>query len=188
MNPEQDIKEMINKPKLEAIKDRLEQARSANGKSPLLVLPYHGCRSGYFVYHPRKFPNFETAYQEARKVFMATLDSWYDVLELYHDDSPLSEKIITDAVKKDIKKILEELDKERNPYALESLAETLWMKEGATQLSDGSFDGQSEKSTRHDLTMMQEIKRRAEELKHEDLGVKLEKPFNAPPIKHSWGG
>lgn len=188
MNSEKDIHEMIAKPKLDRLRDRMSQVNSQAGKPSLLNIPYHGSRTGYFVYHPRKFPNQTTAYDEARKVFATTLKSWYDVLELYHDDSPLSEKIITDAVKKDIQKILDEIEKGRNPYDLEALAELLWNREGATQLEDGKFDGPSEKSTRHDLSWMSEIKRRAEELRHEDCGIILSKPIAGPPIKHGWGG
>ncbi len=188
-----DVQDLLKQSKLDQIRKTLAEEKAANERdvTPLLILkiPYYGARTGWRVYHPLKCYNPEKAFQFAKRNFMAELKAWYDVVQLYHDDMVLSEKVITEGVKKEVDKVLVEIDRAPDPYLLEALAEVLWDKDGAVQLEDGVFDGPSEKTDRHELTMMVELRRRAEELKHLDLGVRLDKPTPSEQlVKHTWSG
>ena len=84
---------------------------------------------------------------------------------------------------------MDELDRDKDPYALEALAELLWDVEGAAQNVDGSFDHKSEKVQQHDLDFMSQIKKMAQEIKFEDLGIDIGKSLRPTDIvQHTYTG
>ena len=176
--------------KLDAIKKRLEEQNKLTQHISLIDIPYRGSRHDWICYHPKKNPNVVTAYDEAKASFLTQLIGWYDTAHIYQSEQTLSEIVVTKQLKKDIARILDEIDKEHDPYLLEALGTILWVeKEGALQSEDGSFDHKSEKIQQHDIDFMYALKKLASEIKHYDLGIIIDKAY-APTelIQHTYTG
>lgn len=155
----------------------------------ILKTVYRGGRSSCFVFHPAKHWNLETRYNDAKAEFMRMLNNWYEVCELYQDEMTLSENVSPASLKKDVVKMVNEIDDSRDPYLLEGLAEFLWDKEGGIQYEDGSFDGPSEKTQTHFLPTMAEVIQRAAEIKSIDLGIQLPHVTTAKNVsRRTWAG
>lgn len=187
-----DVLEMLKQTRLDAIKKQLVESKRDNlrdATSALILTPtYSGTRTSWRCYHPLKCQNSSKAFDFAKRNFMAELKAWYDVVELYSDEMPLSEPIFAKAFKKNIEKLLVEIEKERDPYLIESLSAVLWDKEGSDLNEEGKYD-KSEKTSQHDLTSMQELKQMAEELRHQDFGVEAKKRIGESDLtQHGWGG
>ena len=178
-----------NQRRLDELKERVDRGMEASRHVSLIDIPYRGSRTGFFVYHPKRNPNIETAYHEAKIAFLSQLTAWYDTCALYSGEQTLSEPVATKQLKKDIAKVVDELDRDKDPYALEALAELLWDVEGAAQNVDGSFDHKSEKVQQHDLDFMSQIKKMAQEIKFEDLGIDIGKSLRPTDIvQHTYTG
>lgn len=155
----------------------------------LLKTVYRGGRSSCFVFHPAKQPNLDTRYMESKAIFMSQLNTWYEVCELYRDDMVLSENITPASLKKDVLKMIAELDIEKDVYKLEALAEALWDKDGAQQNADGSFEKGSEKIEQHYLPTMAELDKRAKEILSDDVGIQLSQVTPASGVaRRTWTG
>ena len=150
---------------------------------------YNGERTSHFVYHPAKSGGPLTAWKSSRDEFVKMFKTWLDVCELYEDEQKLSEPVVSNEVKKDILKILDEIetDEVQRCYLIEALAEALWDKPSHDE-SDDAHTGR--KCETHFLPTMKELERRAAELKAMDIG--LTAPGTFAPItqstKHSWAG
>lgn len=171
--------------KLDQMKLDLAAKQAAIASKPKIIeVPYHGCRTSWFCYHPKLNINLDTAFDEAMKSFMAQLTTWYDVCELVEDEVSVrsDKRIVTKDVKKDIKRMLQEIENIKDPYLVEALAMVLWDKVGAEQATDGTFLPGSEKATHHDLTLMSELKQMAEDIRFEDLGIKLARSTGAAEL------
>jgi hypothetical protein len=179
-----------NQRKLDEIKARIARQSETSKHIKLIDVPYRGSRYDSICYHPLKNPNIVTAYDEAKASFLVQLHGWYDTAGMYQSEQTLSEIVIHPQLKKDLVKILYEIDKERDPYLLEALGTVLWVdKEGAAQNEDGSFDHKSEKVQQHDLDFMAQLKVLAQEIKFKDLGVVLNRTMNpAELIQHTYTG
>lgn len=155
----------------------------------LLKTVYRGVRGSYFCFHPAKHANLDTRYHEAKQIFMKMLNDWYEVCELYKDDMVLSENITPASLKKDVLKIVAEIDQKQEVYKLEALAMILWDKEGAQQREDGTFEKGSEKIESHFLPTMTEVSKLADELLAADVGVQLKDAIPESQLtRHTWTG
>lgn len=175
---------------LDDIKNDLDNVQKKKSASSLLItVPYNGVRTSMFVYHPKQMPNQATAYLEAKKLFLSMCSAWYDVADIYNEEEKLHATVIPQETKKGIDMLLREMDEIQNPYLLESLSFFLWDKEGASQMSDGKFEGGSEKVDKHFLPTMKEIQDFANEIKSEDLGITTTRGMVKGPItRHTWTG
>jgi len=156
---------------------------------PMPFHSYKGTRTSYICYHPLYHGEDTFAFDRALPVFMKQWTEWWDIAELYQDEMVLSEKVTVPQLRKDVTRILKEICAERDVYKLEALAEALWDKEGASQDPDGSYTEKSEKTSRHELPYMSELKHRASELRALDCGISLGYPIPKNMIiRHTWSG
>ena len=175
--------------KLDSIRNDIAILREKTKHVKLIDIPYRGGRTSCFCYHPKTNPNFLTAYEEAKAELLLQIHGWLDVVRVYESEMNLSEKIVSDNDVRDIFKVIEEADKDRDPYILEALGEMIFDKEGATQNEDGSFDHKSEKAQQHSLDFMAALKKRAQDIKFEDFGINIGKEVSKTDvIKHTWSG
>lgn len=180
----------LNQRRLDEIKSRLAKQAEDNKHITLIEVPYRGSRYDWICYHPKKNPNVVTAYDEAKAAFLSQLHAWYDTVAMYQSEQTMSEIVVHKQLKKDVIKILAEIDQEHDPYLLEALGTVLWVdKEGAAQNEDGSFDHKSEKVQQHDLDFMSQLKTLAQEIKFKDLGVVLDRTLATKDlIQHTYTG
>jgi len=155
----------------------------------IIPVAYRGGRTSYFVFHPVLQWNIDTRYNVSKDNFLRQLNTWYEVCELYKDDMVLSENVTPKSLKRDVMKVIAEIDQTHDVYLLEALAESLWDKEGAIQYEDGKFDGPSEKIQSHFLPMMSELSKRADELRAEDIGIRAPYQTTASMLnRRTWTG
>ena len=77
-----------------------------------LRFSYNGERTSHMVYHPVKHGSTEVAWPVVQKEFVRMYKEWLDVTELYEDEMTLTEHIVSPEVRKDILKILDEIEKD----------------------------------------------------------------------------
>lgn len=169
-------------------KEQIIDPRQAAPIRDNIVRPYFGTRTSYFVYHPLYIYG-EDSFWKTKDSFMKMYKDWQSVVNLYQDEMVLSETVTVPGLVKEIDKLTAEITKAQDVYLLEALAESLFDKDGAAQNPDGSFDGPSEKTKRHELPYMYELEQRAKELRVLDLGLSL--GYSIPKkfiTRHSWAG
>ena len=126
------------------------------------VLPYtlEKGRQSFFIYHPKSNPGM--TYEQARKIFDDNLSNAIAVADLYNEEMPDQPKIFTDEVKREIRVMLGDIEKNHNIYELEALAESLY----------GGIDGTKYRQYKA-LPYYKEIQDRAAELRALDAGLVL---------------
>lgn len=142
------------------------------------ILAYRGVRRSYYVYHPGHHGPREKEGQWEATVerFNKTFNDFCAVCVMYTDHESLHEAVGGPAWKKDVLKLVKECEKDdKNVYALESLAETI-------------FDVESRTSQRM-LPYFSEIQKRGVEIRAEDFGLSLNGQIASPAeiVRRSWG-
>lgn len=151
-----------------------------------IKIPYNGIRTTWFVYHPLKQWNQITAFNDSMKIMHDQIKSWYDIVELYEDEQTRSEKVISDEAKRDIKLLLADIEKTKDPYMVEALAEALFDKVNHDEEDES---GKGRKTEKHYIPYFKELEHRAAELKAMDLGITVPSGHRVgEPIRRTFTG
>lgn len=151
-----------------------------------LQMPYHGTRTSWRVYHPAKNWNQDTKWRDVKKEFMRLYNEWLSVCDLYQEEQKLSEPVVSHEVRKDLMRLIEEIEKDikHREYVLEALSEFLWDKPSHDE-EDEEHTGR--KCETHFFPTVGELKKRAEELRAMDSGLALANGHHLiTPVKRSW--
>lgn len=143
----------------------------------LLNVPYHGSRTGWYIYHPRL--HYGLSFENAKDRFLKQIDVFLEAAKMFSEDVTFSEPVAPQGFRKLVTELIEAIDKEtkldrvKGMYRLEALCELI-------------FEDQ-DKNGRHYLPTMTEIMRRAETIEHEDHQKGLDL-VGLKPIRHTYSG
>ena len=142
------------------------------------LFPYRGVRRSWYVYHPAYHgPSYnEGVWDEAAKRFHKDLGGFIDAAELYSDQQKHHETVGGDVWKREVQKLFNAIEKERNVYQLEALAAVI-------------FD-RDDKCTQRTLPYHSEVRKLSDEMRAEDLNLSLDGGLVNPKsiVRRGWAG
>ena len=113
----------------------------------------------YFIYHPRSKECREMVFETGISLFREKWRTAIEIAQLWHDENPGSQEVYGEEQRREINDLLKDIEKEKDLYLLESLAEYLW--------------GGDQEVTKKFLPYYHEIKKRSMELRALDSNLLL---------------